>query len=85
MNKLVFLVLALCLFAGTASAGVEDRSNALQASVEGNNSYEAHFARELSTIAEDELSHGEVEVARAFMDVAEKYARKAGQKIDVLN
>ncbi len=80
MKKLVFLVLTLCLFAGTASADVEDRANAVLASVEGNQSYEAHFARELVAIAEDELGHGEASVARAFMDAAEKYARQAGGK-----
>lgn len=85
MKKLLFLVCTLCLFSGTAAAGmfasVEDRASAVQASVEGNNSYNAHMARGLSAVAEDEKSQMERNAARAFMDEAEKYARQAvGEK-----
>jgi len=85
MKRLSLLAVALCMSAGTAAAAgwtvsVDDRGDALTAQLKGNNSYQAHLARELSSIASEEKSQHDVQVAKAFMDMAEEHAAKAGGK-----
>jgi len=83
MKKISLLAAAMLMCAGSASAasfatGVEARADALDAQLKGNQSYEAHLARELANVATEEKSQHDIAVARAFMDEAETYAAKAG-------
>ncbi|MDX8388557.1 MAG: hypothetical protein R8M46_08545 [Ghiorsea sp.] len=80
--KRVLLSIVMCfLCIGTAAAAnIADRADALKASVQDNQSYDAHMARELSLIAEQEKAQNEINVANAFMSEAEKHAAKAGAK-----
>ena len=81
MRKNILMLGAVVLSANSAlAAGVEERSTQLQSALQGNHSYEAYVARDLASIAEDEKSQHDTDVARAFMDLAEQYAQKAGAK-----
>jgi len=75
--------MAICLSVGTASAAswtvsVDDRADALNTNLKGNSSYEAHLARELASVAAEEKSQHDVQVAKSFMSMAEEHAAKAG-------
>jgi len=79
MKQLSLLAVAMLMCAGTASASglltsVEDRADALNAKLKGNNSYQAHLAREFAGIALEEKAQHDVQVAGAFMSKAEEYA-----------
>jgi len=64
---------------GTASAAsVEQRSQALDTQLKGNHSYHAELARELASIANDEVGQYDTQVGQAFMKKAEDEAKKAG-------
>ncbi|MBN4073465.1 hypothetical protein JYT23_01370 [Mariprofundus ferrooxydans] len=82
MKGFLFLItlFAFALPANSAgfSVGVDQRSDAVTAQLQGNNSYHAHLARELSDIAIEEKSQHDIDVAKAFMDMAEEHAAKAG-------
>lgn len=83
MKELSLLAVMLLLCTGTASAAawnasVDDRADALQAQLKGNNSYQAHLAREFASVAVEEKAQHDVQVAQAFMNKAEAYAAKAG-------
>jgi len=83
MKRLSLLAVAMCLSVGTASAAdwtvsVDDRAEALNASLKGNSSYEAHLARELASVASEEKLQHDAQVAKAFMSMAEEHAAKAG-------
>jgi hypothetical protein len=79
---MIGLLLTLFAFALPANAswliGVEERGEKLEAQLEGNNSYHAHLARELSAIASEEKSQHDIEAAREFIKMAEEHAAKAG-------
>lgn len=83
MKRLSLLAVAMLLCTGTASAAawnasVDDRADALQAQLKGNNSYQAHLAREFASVAVEEKAQHDVQVAKAFMNKAEAYAAQAG-------
>ena len=83
MKQIMLLTAAMCLFAGSAGASgfgesVDDRAEALNAKLKGNNSYHAHLARELAGVAAEEKAQHDIEIARAFMDMAEEHAAQAG-------
>ena len=79
MKKILFLV-AIFSSANIAWADIESRANAVHSSVEGKHGYHAAMAKELVSIAEDEVSQHEASVASAFMSEAEKHASMAGDK-----
>jgi len=76
------IVLFLCtLFAfsmSASAAGVEARSDALNAQLKGNHNYQADLARELADIATTEKYQHDINTARSFMQMAEEHAAKAG-------
>jgi len=77
--KIILFLCALFAFSMTASAaGVEERAEAVNAQLEGNNSYHAHLARELAGIAEAELGQHDINTARSFVAMAEEHAAQAG-------
>ncbi|MDQ6981679.1 MAG: hypothetical protein Q9M08_01550 [Mariprofundus sp.] len=77
--RIMLLLFTLFAFSLPASAAsVEGRSVALTAQLEGNNNYHAHLARELASIAETEKWQHDVNTAKAFINMAEKHAAKAG-------
>jgi hypothetical protein len=80
--RITGLLLTLLAFAMPANAslftGVDERGTELEAQLEGNDSYHAHLARELSAIASDEKSQHDIEAARTFIKMAEEHAAKAG-------
>jgi len=80
--RLTILTFSLLAFALPAQAGVfdsvDDREAQLNQQLQGNNSYHAHLARELASIASSEKSQHDIGVARKFMDMAEQHAAKAG-------
>jgi len=79
MTKIILFLCALFAFSISASAaGVEERAETINAQLKGNNNYHAHLARELSGIAEDEISQHDLNAARAFMEMAEEHAAQAG-------
>jgi len=80
MKKFIIITFALLSFVGSASANIEDRVNAVKASVEGKHDYHANMARELATIADEEKSQNEPSVAGTFMKEAEKHASQARAK-----
>ncbi len=81
--KSILLFFTMLIFSGTSSAagfmmGVDERADALEAALKGNNSYQAHLAREFASVAVEEKSQSDTCVARAFMAKAEEHAAKAG-------
>ena len=83
MEKISLLAVAMLMSAASASAagftvGVDERADALQAQLKGNNNYQAHLAREFADVAMEEKGQHDISVARAFMDKAEEYAAQAG-------
>ncbi len=78
MRMILFLFTLFALSMPASASSIEDRSVALTAQLEGNNSYHAHLARELASIAETEKWQHDVNTARAFINMAEKHAAKAG-------
>jgi len=82
-KKMSLLAVAMLLFAGSASAAsfavsVDERADALETQLKGNNTYKAHLARELAGVAVEEKSQHDITVARTFMSKAEEYAAQAG-------
>jgi len=80
--KYIGLLLTLFAFALPANAsmfnGVDERGEKLEAQLEGNDSYHAHLARELSAIASEEKSQHDLEAALKFIKMAEEHAAQAG-------
>jgi len=77
--RIILFLCALFAFSVSASAaGVVDRSETLNAQLKGNNSYHASLARELADIAEIEIGQHDLNTARAFIEMAEEHAAKAG-------
>jgi len=78
-SRIVFCLLSLFAFALPASAAsIESRTEALNAQLQGNNSYHAHLARELASVAQEERDQHDLNTARAFMNMAEEHAAQAG-------
>lgn len=81
--RIIGLLLTLFAFALPANAGwftsVEDRGETLEAQLEGNNSYHAHLARELSLIASEEKDQHDLAAAHEFIKMAEEHAARAGE------
>ena len=82
--KSILLLITLFAFSLPASAAlfvsIEDRSDAIAAQTQGNNSYHAHLARELAVIAVVEKGQHDLEAAKEFIKLAEEHAAKAGGK-----
>jgi len=81
--KAILLLFTLFAFALPAtSAGfltsVEDRSDVMNAQLEGKNDYHANLARELADIAQEEKAQHDISVAKEFMSMAEQHATQAG-------
>jgi len=77
--RITLFLCALFAFSMSASAaGVEERAEAVNAQLNGNNNYHAHLARELASIAEDEIGQHDLNAARAFMEMSEEHAAQAG-------
>jgi len=75
---LIFTILAFALPANAFSfEGVEDRAQAVRAQLEGNESYDAHLARKLASIANSEKAQHDLAAARQFIRMAEEHAAKA--------
>ncbi|MBL4775340.1 MAG: hypothetical protein JKY87_04725 [Mariprofundus sp.] len=82
MKSILFIV-TLFAFALPASSSdfftsIEDRTETMNAQLQGNNSYHAHLARELASVAEDEKAQHDSSVAKEFMHMAEQHAAQAG-------
>ncbi len=79
--RIILFLCTLFVFSMSANAaGVEERAEALNAQLKGNNNYHAHLARELADIAEIEIGQHDINTARAFIEIAEEHAAKAGGK-----
>ncbi|ATX81341.1 hypothetical protein Ga0123462_0466 [Mariprofundus ferrinatatus] len=80
--KKILLLFSLLAFAMPAQAGmftsIEDRAQQLRSQLEGNNSYHAHLARELTKVALEEKAQHDTSVAKEFMRMAEDHASQAG-------
>jgi len=75
------LLCACSLFAfalPASAASIESRTEAMNAQLQGNTSYHADLARELASVAEEELGQHDVNTARSFMNMAEEHAAQAG-------
>jgi len=78
MRTLLIVCCSLFAFAATANAGVEERAAELHAQMKGKHDYHAYLARELASVAEEELAQHDINTARSFMEMAEEHAAKAG-------
>jgi len=80
--KAILLLLTLFVFALPATSGaftsVEDRSDTMNAQLEGKNDYHANLARELADIAQEEKAQHDIGVAKEFMSMAEEHAAQSG-------
>jgi len=77
--RIVLCLFSLFAFALPASAAsIESRTEAINAQLQGNNSYQADLARELASVAQEEKDQHDVNVARTFMNMAEEHAAQAG-------
>jgi len=77
--KVILCLLALGAFSLPASAAsIESRTEAINAQLQGNNSYHAHLARQLASVAQEEMDQHDLNVARTFMNMAEENAAQAG-------
>ena len=77
----IILILTMFAFALPANAflfeGVDDRARNIQTQLEGNESYDAHLARKLASVARAEKAQHDLEAARQFIKMAEEHAAKA--------
>jgi len=79
----VLLLLASPAFAGPLGLldkSIEERADAVNTQIAGQQNYHAYLAKELITAAKAEKYQGDVKVAQAIMSVAEKHAVQAGGK-----
>jgi hypothetical protein len=60
------------------AAGVQERADTLNAQLQGQHDYHASLAKELADIAEIEIGQHDMHAARAFIEMAEEHAAKAG-------
>lgn len=79
--RIKILILTILAFVLPANAfsfeSVEDRARNIQAQLEGNESYDAHLARKLASIARAEKAQHDIEAAHQFIRMAEDHAAKA--------
>ncbi|MDX8405647.1 MAG: hypothetical protein R8K50_05785 [Mariprofundus sp.] len=80
ITLILFTLLAFALPAQAASmlVSVEDRAATINTDLQGNNSYHAHLARELASIAESEKGEHDLGAAKEFIKLAEEAAAQAG-------
>ena len=81
--KFIIIMFTLCTFAIPASAAglftsIENRSDTMNAQLEGKNDYHANLARELADIAIEEKAQHDTSVAKEFMRMAEEHAAQSG-------
>lgn len=80
--KKVLLLCLLSAFAVPANAGIftsiDERAEQIAAQLQGNESYEAHLARELASVALEEQSQHDTAAALEFIRMAEDHAARAG-------
>jgi len=76
------MLTALVAFAMPAQAkafdSIEDRGDKITADLQGNDSYHAHLARELASIASIEKGQHDLGAAKVLIKMAEQEAAKAG-------
>jgi len=82
LTVLPLLALPIFVFSFTASAttffSIDDRAETVNEQVKGNNSYQAHLARNFADFASEEVSQHDLRTARAFIQMAEDAAAQAG-------
>jgi len=82
MKSIVFIITLFVFALPAQSAGmfssIDNRTDAMNAELKGNNSYHAHLARALADAAADEKSQHDTGVAKEFMRMAEEHAAQAG-------
>jgi len=81
--KGILLILTLFAFALPANSagfftGVEERTDTMNAQLQGKNDYHAYLARELADIAIEEKYQHDMAAAKEFMNMAEQHAAKSG-------
>jgi len=77
--RIILCLFALLAFSLPASAAsIESRTEAVNAQLQGNNSYHAHLARQLADVAQEEKDQHDLRTARSFMNMAEGHAAQAG-------
>ncbi len=80
--KVLLIIATLFVFSMPANAAmfvsVEDRAEAIDEQLKGNNSYDAHLARALSMLATDEKDQHDLNAALQFIKMAEEHASRAG-------
>lgn len=80
--RIKILLLTMLAFALPAKAlafeGVDDRAKKIYEQLKGNESYHAHMARKLASIARTEKAQHDLPAARQFIEMAEEHAAKAG-------
>jgi len=79
----VLLLLASPAFAGPLGLldkSIEERADAVNTQIAGQQNYHAYLAKELINAAEEEKSQGDIKVAKAIMSLAEEHAVQAGGK-----
>lgn len=83
MKKTFLLALPLLAMTPAAQAGgldsVDDRAARVEDQTKGRHDYQAELARNLASIAQDELSQHDLNAARQFMNLAEQAAAKGGK------
>jgi len=81
--KFIIIMLSLFAFAIPASgagffSSIEDRTDTMNAQLEGKNDYHANLARALADIASEEKAQHDTDVAKSFMTMAEEHAAQSG-------
>ncbi len=83
MKKIFLLIPMLLALAPAAQAGafdsVDERVTRLEDQLKDRHDYQAELARNLASIAQDELAQHDLNAARQFMELAEQAAAKGGQ------
>jgi len=82
LTVLPLLVLPLLVFPFTASAAkslsVDDRAETISKQMKDNHSYQAYLARDFANFASEEVGQHDLRAARAFIQMAESAASRAG-------
>lgn len=74
-------VLTLLVFPFSAQAAflsISDRAEQVEKQTKGNNSYQAYLARKFADYATEEVAQHDLRTGRAFIQMAEEAAKKAG-------
>lgn len=79
-----WMIILTLAFASPAFAGVfdsvDDRAARVEDQTKGRHDYQAELARDLASIAQDELSQHDLSAARQFMNLAEQAAARGGKR-----